>query len=100
MFRCVSRQSRPSSQVTRLKFYPIKYFSYIYKIFFQADSRPSSQQSRPGSSLAQKVPKKYAKHLEDLGSPDRDSPVLTPRYTYCTVVRCFLWREGIIKHLL
>ena len=29
MFRCVSRQSRPSSQVTRLKFYPNIYFSYI-----------------------------------------------------------------------
>ena len=54
MIRCVSRASRPSSQ---------------------ASDRPDSQQSRPASTL----PKKYAKHLDSLGSPDRDSPVLAPR---------------------
>ena len=54
MIRCVSRASRPSSQ---------------------ASDRPESQQSRPSSAL----PKKYARHLDGLGSPDRDSPVLAPR---------------------
>lgn len=54
MIRCASRNSRPGSQ---------------------ASSRPSSQMSRPGSTL----PKKVAKQLEHLGSPERDSPVLTPR---------------------
>merc|ERR1712130_220396 len=54
MIRCASRNSRPSSQ---------------------ASSRPSSQMSRPGSTL----PKKLAKQLENIGSPERDSPVLAPR---------------------
>ena len=54
MIRCVSRASRPGSQ---------------------SSSRPQSQQSRPSSAL----PKKVAKQLESLGSPERDSPVLTPR---------------------
>jgi len=54
MIRCASRNSRPGSQ---------------------ASSRPSSQMSRPGSTL----PKKVAKQLEYLGSPERDSPVLAPR---------------------
>ena len=54
MIRCVSRGgSRPTSQ----------------------NSRPGSQLSRPGSAL----PKKVAKKLESLGSPERDSPVLAPR---------------------
>ena len=42
----------------------------------QADSRPSSQNSRPGSAL----PAKVAKQLERVASPDRDSPVITPRH--------------------
>ena len=42
----------------------------------QADSRPSSQNSRPGSAL----PAKVAKQLERVASPDRDSPVMTPRH--------------------
>merc|ERR1719244_1302313 len=54
MIRSSSRASRPSSQ---------------------ADSRPGSELGRPGSVL----PKKVARQLESLGSPDRDSPVLTPR---------------------
>lgn len=54
MIRCASRNSRPGSQ---------------------ASSRPGSQMSRPGSTL----PKKVAKQLEHLGSPERDSPVLAPR---------------------
>jgi len=54
MIRCASRNSRPGSQ---------------------ASSRPNSQMSRPGSAL----PKKVAKQLENLGSPERDSPVLAPR---------------------
>ena len=55
MIRCVSRAaSRPSSQ---------------------ASSRPESQLSRPPSAL----PMKVAKKLEGLTSPERDSPVLTPR---------------------
>jgi len=41
----------------------------------QADSRPSSQNSRPGSAL----PAKVAKQLERVASPDRDSPVIAPR---------------------
>jgi len=54
MIRCASRNSRPGSQ---------------------ASSRPSSQMSRPGSTL----PKKVAKQLDNIGSPERDSPVLAPR---------------------
>ena len=54
MMRCVSRNSRPNSQ---------------------ARGRPNSQMSRLGSTL----PKKVAKKLENLKSPERDSPVLTPR---------------------
>ena len=42
----------------------------------QADSRPSSQNSRPGSAL----PAKVAKQLERMASPDRDSPVMAPRH--------------------
>ena len=41
-----------------------------------SDSRPSSQNSRPGSAL----PAKVAKQLERLSSPERDSPVMTPRH--------------------
>ena len=48
----------------------------ISRPFSQADSRPSSQNSRPGSAL----PAKVAKQLERVASPDRDSPVITPRH--------------------
>lgn len=41
----------------------------------QADKRTDSRLSRPSSAL----PSKVARQLEDLGSPERDSPVLTPR---------------------
>ena len=40
------------------------------------NSRPCSQNSRPGSAL----PAKVAKQLERLSSPERDSPVMTPRH--------------------
>merc|ERR1712098_872446 len=40
-----------------------------------ASSRPESQLSRPASAL----PVKVAKKLEAISSPERDSPVLTPR---------------------
>ena len=55
LLRAASSMSRPSSQ---------------------ADSRPSSQNSRPGSAL----PAKVVKQLEQVASPDRNSPVLAPRH--------------------
>merc|ERR1719334_847851 len=54
MLRATSSMSRPSSQT---------------------ESRPCSPASRPGSAL----PRNVARKLERIGSPDRDSPVCTPK---------------------